>query len=286
MKSSVLLVMGMIILLFAGALLARDNYLVMEENYTIAGNTLLVNANIDVGEVVIGKNNRDDQCHVYIKYTPERAECDIRYNENNNELDVIVDFENWKKWRDDKDNDEDFLQVLIELPANPEIDLNTDFKAGEFELELGDLKIHNLNFSNWAGEARINFHAPNRIKMNEMDINFKVGELDIQNLGNARFEEADINSGIGEMTVDFSGESLEKAMARLDLDIGETTIIIPNHIGTKLRVSKFLFLSEISYPNWFDKRGSYYYSDNYENSSKFLYLMISTGIGELSIKVD
>lgn len=264
---------------------ARDEYAIIEEDFVITGNSFILNAEIDVGEVDIKKNNKIDQCHVYIKYNPEQIKSDIRFNEKNNELDIIVDYENWKKWRDD-DEENNSIKVKIELPSEPELDLTTIFKAGEFKLELGDLKLRNFNFKNWAGEAKINFDSPNRIKMKELDIDFKIGELEINNLGNARFEEADINSGIGELTVDFNGQAMEKAMARLDLNIGETRVILPNDIGTKLRVTKFLFLSEISYPHWFEKRGSYYYSENYDKSDKLLYLMISTGIGELSIKVE
>jgi len=283
MKNSIL---GMIVLAFmlTGCLFARYDELELDETFEITNGKLVVNANIDVGEVNIKRNNKDDECRVYIKYLPERSNADIRFDEKRNELDVIVDFENWKSWKEEN-NDSNAPKIIIELPSEPVINLNANLKAGEFNLELGDLYLESLDFNNWAGEATINFDLPNKMEMTTLDINFKVGELKVLNLGNARFSEADINSGIGELMLDFSGEKIEKAMAKIDLDIGETRVIVPENIGTKLRVSKFLFLSQVIYPNWFEKRGRYYYSDNYNESDQSLYLMISTGIGELSIEV-
>ena len=284
MKKKYLLGIFIIILLLSGCLFARYDEIELDETFVITNGKLVVNANIDVGEVKIERNNKANECQVYIKYFTERCEADIRFNEKRNVLDVIVEFESWKSWKEDT-NESHAPKVEIKLPYEPVLEIDANLKAGEFNLELGDLNLESLDFSNWAGEATIDFNLPNKMEMNTLDINFKVGELTVLNLGNARFSEADINSGIGELTLDFSGKNQEKAMAKIDLDIGQTRVIIPEEVGTKLRVSKFLFLSDVRYPGWFEKRGRYYYSENYNKSEKSLYLMISTGIGELSIQV-
>jgi len=284
MKKNILFGLILTLLILNGSLFAKYDELELDETFVITGEKLKVIANIDIGKVEIKKNNKANECHVYIEYQPERSDADIRFDEKHNVLDVIVDFENWKSWKENK-NDSNTPRVIIELPSEPIIDIDANLKAGEFNLELGDLYLENLDFDNWAGEVTINFDMPNKMEMNRLDINLKVGELKVLNLGNAKFSEADINSGIGELFLDFSGESLEKSMAKIDLDIGETRVVIPKNIGAKLRVSKFLFLSQVRYPNWFEKRGRYYYSENYNNSDKSLYLMISTGIGELSLEV-
>ncbi len=283
MKKNILLGLLIILLIFTTSLYARYDEMELDETFEISDGKLVIRADIDLGQVHIKRNDKPGECHVYIKYLTEHVNADIRFNEKHKELDVIVDVESWKSWKDN--NGDSTPQVLIELPSKPVLNIEANLKAGEFNFELGDLYVENLDFDNWAREATINFDLPNKMEMNRLDINLKVGELKVLNLGNAIFSDADINSGIGELTLDFSGKSLEKAMAKIDLDIGETRVIIPENVGAKLRVSKFLFLSQVTYPNWFEKRGRYYYSDNYDNSDKFLYLMISTGIGELSIEV-
>ena len=263
--------------------LAWAEELTIDENYTI-NKKLELKVDIDAGEVTIKRNPEARICHVRIDYNSLYARADVRYNEERENMEVLLDYKNWKNIKDH--NQKDAPEITIELPWEPVLDMDVELKAGEFNLDLGDLTIKSFQFSNWAGECNIDFDQPNRMEMELLDINFKVGELNIRNLGNARFSQADINSGIGELTIDFNGALLDRSMAKIDLDIGETTITVPEKIGTKLKVSKFLFLSQVSYPNWFEQKGRYYYSDNYNESSNNLYLMISSGIGELSIRVD
>jgi len=122
------------------------------------------------------------------------------------------------------------------------------------------------------------------LSMSVLKINTKVGETEIIRLGNARFKEAEINGGIGEMRVDFRGKILNEALADVDLDIGEATIYLPDDdVGVKLSVSKFLFLSDVEISRNFRKSGRHYYSRNYDDAKNALTLRVSPGLGELNI---
>lgn len=252
-----------------------------EDSFRIDGDELSIELEVDGGQVQVLPSGSKRECLITMRYPREKCDVSIRYNEKRGQLDIVID----NDWDMDNDHGETSPQIILELPYGPEISLSSHIKAGELDFELGDLSIVDYELRNWAGETRVQFSEPNRIVMRTFDVNVKVGEVKLVSLGNALFEEADINSGIGELSIDFSGKGLERSMARIDLDIGETRITVPDNIGTKLKVSKF-FLSEVNYPSWFDKRGSYYYSENYDDSRKTLYLMISTGIGELDINVD
>jgi hypothetical protein len=253
-----------------------------EESFKIHQNSLSIEVEIDGGELIVLQSNDKNKCNVLMSYPREKCTVDVRYNEKRGQLEITIDNDEWNFNSDD----EKVPQVILELPHGPEISLSAYLKAGETKFELGDLKIVDFELRNWAGESSVNFAEPNRTIMSTFDVNVKVGEVDLLNLGNALFEDADINSGIGELRVDFNGEGLEQTKAHIDLDIGETTVILPSDIATKIKVSKFLFLSDVRYPDWFEKRGSYYFSENYEDSEKKLSLNISSGIGELSIKVE
>lgn len=84
------------------------------------------------------------------------------------------------------------------------------------------------------------------------------------------------------MDVDFSGLT-EDATADVDLDIGATDIFIPDNIGVKLSVHKFLFLSQVDIPHSLRKKGSYYISENYQDDEKSVVLKVKPGIGDLRI---
>ncbi|MBN1465047.1 hypothetical protein JXA02_04750 [candidate division KSB1 bacterium] len=254
-----------------------------EERFLIKGKSLSIELDMDGGTLQVRPSHDEQVCFINITYPREKCDVDIRYNDQRGQLDIVVDNDEWDRKNKDRD---DAPVVLLELPSGPALSLSAHIKAGETNFELGDLTLVDFELRHWAGETTLDFAEPNRTLLRTFDVNIKVGEVNLMHLGNALFEEADINSGIGELTIDFSGKGLDRSMARIDLDIGETSIILPQEIGAKIKVSKFLFLSEVNYPHWFDKRGDYYYSENYKESEKSLYLMISTGIGELGIEVN
>ena len=105
-------------------------------------------------------------------------------------------------------------------------------------------------------------------------------------LGNAHCADVNINSGIGELTVDFCGQFADETLADIDLDLGETTIILPEATPIKMRVSHATFFSSVDYPNQFRKEGRYFYSKEYQKEHNALDLRISSGIGELNFRTN
>lgn len=279
-KTSIYLIL--IIAFLSQILFAGDRMIELEKSYKIDEAQFKVNLDVDGAEVEITKNRELDRCYVFIAYPEDRCEVDIDFNKNREYLEINIDHE-WLSGKDKQENDA--TRIIIELPQHPEISLTTEIKAGEIDFELGDLRIHDFELRNWAGDVTVSFNAPNLTEMQNLDVNVKIGEVKLYNLGNANFVEADINSGIGELNIDFRGERLKNSRAYIDLDVGETTVILPEEAGVKMKVSKFLFLSEFDYPNWFNRDGKYYFSENYNENNKNLNLSISTGIGEFKIKV-
>ena len=62
-----------------------------------------------------------------------------------------------------------------------------------------------------------------------LSISSKIGECRLVGLSNARFKHAQIDGGIGELSVDFSGEVLPESHAKVDLDIGEASVYLPKN---------------------------------------------------------
>lgn len=249
-----------------------------EENCTVKADKFFIDLSLDGGKIQVlpGREARD--CRISMNYPQEKCSVSVRYNEKRGQLDVAVDFKKWNMEEDDAPN------LILEVPYGPETSLAANIKAGETLFELGGLTLADFRLRHWAGETMINFSEPNRMIMKSFDVNVKIGELTIENLGNARYEEGEINGGIGEMHLDFRGQSADKCVTRIDLDLGETSIMLPEKMGIKMRVSKLL--SEASLPDGLIRRGDFYYSENYDDADQKLYLLISTGIGELNIQFE
>lgn len=221
-----------------------------KERYRVSSDkTLRVNIEIDAAEVRISKSPRDREARVIMFYDEEEFEAYADFDEGRAKLDIEFDKKGWI----DSDNGHNKAEVIIELPPGVEIDLEAKIKAGEVEIDLGGLRLVGLELTTWAGEVTVEFSEPNKSEIDYLKINTKIGETDILKLGNARFREAEINGGIGEMRIDFHGELLARAAGKIDLDIGETTLFLPEDVGVKLSVSKFLFMSDIDLPHSFRK---------------------------------
>jgi len=252
----------------------------IEKTYTVKKQEILsVSLNIDAGEITVHKNEQPDKIFVSVQYDDRSDEVDIDFDERKNELYILIDREGWFKSWDDQRSPK--LEVL--LPFDVEIELSSKIKAGEINFDLGALKLKDLQLRNFAGEVEVDFSKPNQIEMELMDINVKVGETTLRRLGNARFRSAKINGGIGELSIDFSGEGLGSARAEIDLDIGETTIYLPRDLGVRFDCSTFGFLTQSSIDYEFIKKGRFYYSEKFESASQKMDFSISSGIGELRV---
>lgn len=287
MKIYTLLLSVNIILSISTVTLAKSKEIVTyNKDFKISGRNFGIHIDMDGGELCVKPNTRSNVCSVYMKYNEEGFTADVDFDPKKNELEVVLDRHGLSFW---KDVDSDFhmwAEVIISLPTAPLIDFFAKIKAGEVDLELGGLRILDFELRNWAGDITVDFDRPNPVQMEYFEVDVKAGELKLRRLGNANFEEADINGGIGDLTLDFRGETLRKAFARIDLDVGETKVILPEDLGVKLKITKFLFLSGVDLPVQFKRKGRYYYTENYETASNSLYLRISPGIGEFQVDID
>ncbi|RKY89741.1 hypothetical protein DRQ09_00825 [candidate division KSB1 bacterium] len=215
--------------------------------------TLIFKGN--VGILSINRNQDSRKVRVYIYYQPDLYNTDVYFDKDIGELFVKVDKESFIRGVNDKETAETEIDIPYDVPTN----LNIKIKAGEVDIDLGGLRIKDFQIVSWAGEVAIDFSRPNLERMKDMDIDVKVGEVRLKRLGNANFERANIDGGIGELIIDFSGEYTGRSTAIVDLEIGANRIILPQDAGIRMSVSKMWFLSQLSFPAGIRKRGRFYY---------------------------
>ena len=235
---------------------------------------------VDAGEIHVSRGSSTDQISVKLVYTKKQFTHVISNDQRNNELDITFDKKGWFEY----DSDRMTARVEMELPTEVPLRIYSRIKAGEVDMQLGGMRIVEFTLKTWAGQVDVDFDEPNQTTMSYLEINTKIGESSLRNLGNARFQNADINGGIGEMSIDFRGDMMDNASADVDLDIGETVILLPEKCGTKMLVSKFPVLSQVKLPYRLEKEGRYYYTKDNQEAGKVFELRLSSGIGELRIE--
>lgn len=273
----------------AGLVLAQEKnkpapgYEDLDNDFKIdTGSTFRMRVEVDAGKVRVSRGHSKDRVKARLFYDREEYEHTFRYNEKRNALEIILDKTRWIGKHDNHEAGE----LDLELPTGGDMDLDFKIKAGEIEMQLGGLSLADFSLETIAGEVNLDFDEPNQREMTNLFLNTKIGESNFRRLGNARFRNAEIDGGIGQLTIDFSGDLLKDAIADVDLDIGETTIVLPRESGTRLSISKFMFLSHFEPPRDLRKDGRYYYSQNYDDAKQNFQLSISAGIGECRIRQD
>lgn len=287
--SSTKLITALILCASAGMMLAQEKsksvsgYEDLDNDFKIdTGSTFRMRVEVDAGKVRVSRGQSKDKVNARLFYDREEYEHTFRYNEKRNALEIILDKTRWIGHHDGHDAGE----LDLELPTGGELDLDFKIKAGEIEMQLGGLRLTDFSLETIAGEVNLDFDEPNQVEMSNLFLNTKIGESNFRRLGNARFRNADIDGGIGQLTIDFSGKLIKDAIAKVDLDIGETAIVLPRESGTRLSLSKFMFLSHFEPPSHLRKDGRYYYSENYDSAAQTFQLRISAGIGECRIEQE
>ncbi len=278
---------------FAGLLLFLTPALVtgakvVHKRYTYEASDrkpLVVNIEVDAGEVEIRPGDRSREIYVECRYQERNYEFESDFREEDNELNVYFDVRSWFKQQEESGR-KSLARLFVELPRDVLIEFNCRTKAGETDIELGGLRLSYVELKVLAGETVVSFSEPNREKLKDLEITTKIGELNIEKLGNANFEYAAIEGSIGELTVDLSSD-IEPAFDRemdINLGIGETRLYIPEDEPVRFSVSKFLFFSSVDVPHEFRRRGRYYFSRTYERAKHKLEISISPGLGTLDIR--
>jgi hypothetical protein len=145
------------------------------------------------------------------------------------------------------------------------------------------MRFANIGVEMWGGELAAKFPTPSAEVMDRVNIDVKMGETRITGLGNLAFEHLDVNGFAGEMTIDFNGSIRRERFARIDLEFGAVTIIVPKGLAVEARIGKWGFLAEVSIPAGWGRDGKYAYSPASKESDIELNLDIRGGVGEITI---
>jgi|Deesub1362B_J571_1020462.scaffolds.fasta_scaffold01029_7 hypothetical protein len=286
---SVLNICLLFILMQAGnpVLWAREVPGVVEKEYHFTASRdepLFVRLEVDAGEIEIRPSGEDRDVYLTARYAERRLRLDVEFDDDDNELYVYFDV---RKWLDDDRGRDTVARLVLELPVDVPIEIESRIKAGETDIELGGIFLRRLELKMLAGETIISFSEPNPGIAEEIYIDTKIGELSVKKLGNARFRYAAVDGSIGELSVDLSGDAEIDFDQELDLNLslGETTLYVPEDSPVRLRVSKFLFFSAVDIPDEFDRHGKYYFLPAYEEADHGLEISVSPGLGSLDVRL-
>ncbi len=171
-------------------------------------------------------------------------------------------------------------RLELELGKRVPVELNLKFGAVEADIELGGVRVHEARIATGASETVIRFSAPNPDRMRLLDIDVGAASLRVLGLGQASPERVQVEGGMADVTLDFSGPWRHSIDANVKMGLGSVTLRVPRDVG--VRVRKTSVLASFS-SDGFTKRGDHYFSSNFESAPYHLMVGIESAFGSINI---
>ncbi|MBS4190573.1 hypothetical protein KHA94_10305 [Bacillus sp. FJAT-49705] len=122
---------------------------------------------------------------------------------------------------------------------------------------------------------------------NDVPINLKVKtgatetDLDLQGL---KLSKLDIDGGVGDITVDLSGDWQESFDVDLEMGVGRSTIILPKDVGVKIISSKGI--GQSNFNGFISEGNGVYVNEAFENADVKIVVNTELGVGEANFELE
>lgn len=169
-----------------------------------------------------------------------------------------------------------------ELEFSPQIPLEMNLKAGagEGKLDFTGLQLAELDLDMGAGDLEVRFDEPNEAKMSRLTLNTGASKLEVIGIGNAGPEEMKVQSGAGDITLDFTGAWPRSADVEVTAGAGSITLRLPDDVGVRVKVEGGLSSVSVS---GLDREGDAYFNDAFGDTETELHIQVTVGVGSISL---
>ena len=175
------------------------------------------------------------------------------------------------------------LRQIAAVALSPKVDVALDLTLGaaEADVELGGLRITNLQVKSGASRTVVRFSKPNGVRCQSAKIAAGAADVSVLGLGNSRCDRIDFEGGMGKVLLDFAGGWTSNAQVGVKMAMGELTLRIPRRVGVRISMDKFLSSFE---PAGLVRRGDAFQSLNYNSTQRHLDLDVSTAMGGINVE--
>jgi hypothetical protein len=156
--------------------------------------------------------------------------------------------------------------------------LSLKFGAAEANLELGGLRIREASISTGASQTLLTFSQPNPEVCESLVLEVGAAQFRATGLANLNAERLRVSGGVGEVTLDFTGEWRTDLAADIEMGLGALTLRVPRGVGVRVHKGGLLagFDSE-----GLIKRGDAYFSEDWEDADRRLTVNVDAALGSI-----
>ena len=130
------------------------------------------------------------------------------------------------------DGDGNRPRLTVTIPRGMPLDLDLTTSMGRSEVDLGGLTLRDVSVNAAMGEHRLDFQEPVVEGMRELRLSNSMGNLNLENLGNARANTITASGSMGNVIANLGGAWTPGAEANLNFEqsMGELTLRVPSSV--------------------------------------------------------
>ena len=170
----------------------------------------------------------------------------------------------------------------LDVTLSPDVPMALDLELGAVtaDVDLGGLALRRAHVETGASETHLRFSRANPIPCDELSIEAGAASFNAAGLANANCSRITFSGGVGEMTLDFGGAWRRSATATIEVGIGALNLKLPRDVGVSVHLNRFLASFDAA---GFQKRGSTYYSANWDAARYRLTLDVNASLGGIDV---
>jgi hypothetical protein len=179
------------------------------------------------------------------------------------------------------DDNDDGGELRLALPQRIPLDLELDLGGTQSRMDLGDLALLSLRLDCGATDATLQFSAPNRTHMRDLDIGVGAADFTATRLANANADQIRVRGGIGVVDLDFGGTWTRDLAVSTRLVVGKLVLRVPPDVGIRVDVQRVA--TSFEHPG-LEKREDGWYSDNWDRAPHKLRVHAETLFGKIDVQ--
>lgn len=171
-------------------------------------------------------------------------------------------------------------QLDLDLGPDVPLDIRVQFGAARADLDLTGLQVTRLRVATGASETVLRIDEPNRVACESVDLDVGAASFKAFGLGNLNAERVAFSGGVGEVTLDFTGEATRDVEVDIEMGLGSLTLRVPRGAGVQFRKSGLLVGFD---SQGLVKRGDRFFSQDWETADHRITFEVRAALGSINM---
>jgi hypothetical protein len=172
-------------------------------------------------------------------------------------------------------------EMDVELAPAVPMELEIDFGAGTADIDLGGLALTALSIRTGASETLLDVSLPNPVTLERAEMHVGAADFTARRLGNLNARRIEVNAGVGDVTIDLTGEWRQDGVVQVRMGLGSLELRFPEGIGVKLERETLLTSIDTQ---GLVKRGDAYYSVDWERAERRITVQVEAAFGSIDVR--